>query len=204
MTALELSLRLRVSEPQRGESPTSSSSATPSAAPRRCMRCSGATRRSTCPTQGAAVLRARSACARRSRRALEQTGRHPETLDEYLVAVRAAQARPARRRGLDLLPVVARRAAAAIARLQPAARIIAILREPASFLRSLHLQMVQNHVETERDLRKAIALEGVRRQGERIPRHAYWPQALMYTERVRYVEQLRRYHAVFPRSRCWC
>jgi hypothetical protein len=40
----------------------------------------------------------------------------------------------------------------------------------------------------------------VRRQGEQIPRHAYWPQALMYTERVRYVEQLRRYHAAFPKE----
>ncbi|HYM56199.1 MAG TPA: sulfotransferase domain-containing protein, partial [Solirubrobacteraceae bacterium] len=25
-----------------------------------------------------------------------------------------------------------------------------------------------------------------------------WPQVLMYTDRVRYVDQLRRYHAVFP------
>ena len=49
--------------------------------------------------------------------------------------------------------------------MQPDARIIAILREPASFLRSLHLQLLQNHVETEKDLRKALALEAARRQG---------------------------------------
>jgi hypothetical protein len=92
---------------------------------------------------------------------------------------------------------VSHTAAASIADLQPEARIIAILREPASFLRSLHLQSVQNHAETETDLRKAIALEEMRRQGKAIPRDAIRPQELLYSEHVRYVEQLRRYHAVF-------
>jgi len=94
--------------------------------------------------------------------------------------------------------LVSRTAADAIATLRPDARIIAILREPASFLRSLHLQSVQDHVETEKDLRKAIALEGARRQGKKIPRHTVRPLELLYSEHVRYVEQLRRYHAVFP------
>ena len=44
-----------------------------------------------------------------------------------------------------------------IAELQPHARIVAIFREPASFLRSLHLQLLQNHIETQKDLRKALA-----------------------------------------------
>jgi hypothetical protein len=88
-------------------------------------------------------------------------------------------------------------AADAIAKLRPDARIIAILREPASFLRSLHLQSVQDHVETEKDLRAAVALEAARRQGDEIPRHTARPQELLYSEHVRYVEQLRRYHSVF-------
>ncbi len=88
-------------------------------------------------------------------------------------------------------------AAAHIAPVQPDARIIAILREPASFLRSLHLQLLQNHIESQKDLGKALALEQARRQGKRIPRRSTRPQALLYSERVRYVEQLRRYHAVF-------
>src|SRR5271155_1319829 len=92
-------------------------------------------------------------------------------------------------------------AAANIASLQPSARIIAILREPGSFLRSLHLQLLQNHIESEKDLRKALALENARRQGKRIPRRSARPQALFYSERVRYVEQLRRYHALFPAER---
>jgi Sulfotransferase family len=84
-----------------------------------------------------------------------------------------------------------------IAEAQPEARIIAIFREPASFVRSLHLQLLQNRTETEKDLRKAIALEDLRRKGQQIPSGAHWPQALLYSERVRYVEQLRRYEAQF-------
>jgi hypothetical protein len=90
-----------------------------------------------------------------------------------------------------------REAAANIAALQPAARIIAIFREPASFLRSLHLQMLQNHVEVVKDFEKALELESARRVGKRIPRRCPWPQALLYSERIRYVEQLCRYRAMF-------
>jgi len=89
-------------------------------------------------------------------------------------------------------------AAAGIAALRPDAKIIAILREPASFLRSLHLQLLQNHIETEKDLRRAIELEPERQAGRRIPKRSVRPQALFYSERVRYVEQLRRYREVFP------
>jgi hypothetical protein len=91
-----------------------------------------------------------------------------------------------------------REAAANIAEIQPRARTIAILREPASFLRSLHLQLLQNHIESEKSLRKALALESKRREGKRIPRRSTRPQALLYSDRVRYVEQLRRYESVFP------
>ena len=88
-------------------------------------------------------------------------------------------------------------AASRIAELQPGARVVAILREPAEFLRSFHLQSVQAHIETETDFEKALALEQVRREGEAIPRDASRPADLLYSEHVRYVDQLRRYHAVF-------
>jgi hypothetical protein len=90
-----------------------------------------------------------------------------------------------------------REAAGGIAALRPDAKIIAILREPASFLRSLHLQLLQNHIETEKDMRRAIELESERREGRQIPKRSVRPQALLYSERVRYVDQLRRYHAQF-------
>jgi hypothetical protein len=89
-------------------------------------------------------------------------------------------------------------AASRIAQLRPDARIIAILREPASFLRSLHHQMLSDHVETKKDLKLAISLEPARRAGRNIPRRSHLPQMLLYSEHVRYVEQLRRYHTAFP------
>jgi hypothetical protein len=91
-----------------------------------------------------------------------------------------------------------RGAAEAIARHRPDARMIAILREPASFLRSFHLQCVQSRNETEKDLATALALEPARREGHAIPRRSSWPALLLYSDQVRYVEQLRRYRKHFP------
>jgi Sulfotransferase family len=87
---------------------------------------------------------------------------------------------------------------ARIAEVQPNARIIAVLREPTSFLRSLHLQAVHNYNETEKDFQKAIELEPERRRGKRIPRFSQTPQALLYSDHVRYAQQLRAYAASFP------
>jgi len=121
----------------------------------------------------------------------------PRTLEEYLTLF--APARAEQRAGeASALYLWSRSAAANIARLQPAARIVAILREPASFLRSLHLQFLQDRSETEKDLGKALALEPERRLGKCIPRDCARPAALLYSEYVHYLEQLRRYHAVFP------
>jgi Sulfotransferase domain len=120
----------------------------------------------------------------------------PATLADYLTLF--STARPDQRTG-EATPsyLVSREAARNIAELRPDARIIAILREPVSFLRSLHMQSVKNHAETETDLRKALALEGPRREGREIPAKAVRPRELFYSEHVRYVEQLRRYHAEF-------
>jgi hypothetical protein len=121
----------------------------------------------------------------------------PETLEEYMSLF--AGARPDQRVGEASASYLwSRTAARAIAEVQPAARIIAILREPASFLRSLHLQLLQSHVEAKSDFRTAISLEGARREGTQIPRGSHRPQLLRYSDHVRYTEQLRRYHAHFP------
>ncbi len=132
--------------------------------------------------------------ARFQRRA---AGPLPDTLEDYLALFVGAG--PQQRVGEASSSYLwSREAAGHIARLEPQARIIAILREPASFLRSLHLQLLQNHIESKKDLRQALALEEQRRQGKHIPRRSTRPQALMYSERVRYVEQLERYRALFP------
>jgi hypothetical protein len=123
-----------------------------------------------------------------------------ETLAQYLALF--AEATPQQSAGEASSSYLwSRTAAANIAAVQPQARIIAILREPSSFLRSLHLQLLQTHVEVERDLGKALALERERRQGRKIPRRSHRPQLLLYSDHVRYVEQLRRYHELFGRER---
>jgi hypothetical protein len=127
----------------------------------------------------------------------EQTGRRTETLAQY-VSLFASAGADQRVGEASTFYVWSPVAPARIARANPSAKIIAIFREPASFLRSLHLQALENRTETETDLRKAIALEPKRREGYSIPQNAHWPRALIYTDRVRYVEQLRRFYDVFP------
>jgi hypothetical protein len=120
----------------------------------------------------------------------------PQTLEEYRLLFAGASSR---QRAGEATPsyLFSHTAAARIAELQPAARVIAILREPAGFLHSLHLQLLRSHVESERNLRSAMSLEVARREGKRIPRRSHLPQLLQYSEHVRYVEQLRRYQALF-------
>jgi hypothetical protein len=121
----------------------------------------------------------------------------PATLEEYLSLF--VYALPDQRVGeASATYLWSVSAARRIAELQPQARIVAILREPASFLRSLHLQNLQSHYETEQYLRDALAAEGDRRWGRRVPSRCLRPQALLYSEYVRFVEQLGRYRAVFP------
>jgi hypothetical protein len=128
-----------------------------------------------------------------------RAGAPPRTLEEYVSLFSGAS--PTQRVGEASSSYLwSHTAARQIAELQPAARIIAILREPVSFLRSLHLQLLQTHVEVKKDLRTALALEPLRREGRRIPRRSHRPQLLRYSEFVRYSEQLRRYHAVFARE----
>jgi hypothetical protein len=121
----------------------------------------------------------------------------PQNLPDYLALF--ADARPDQRAGeASSTYLLSTDAAGHIAELLPDARIIAILREPASFLRSLHQQLLRTHVESRKRLADAIAMEPARRQGKRIPRRSHRPQLLMYSDHCRYVDQLRRYHAVFP------
>jgi hypothetical protein len=121
---------------------------------------------------------------------------HPQTLEEYLALFDAAG--PEQRVGeASATYLWSRTAAGRIAELEPGARIIAILREPASFLRSLHLTYLRINFEDEKDLRKAMSLESARREGKRVPLRSHLPALLQYSDQVRYVEQLTRYREAF-------
>jgi Sulfotransferase family len=123
----------------------------------------------------------------------------PQTLEAYLALF--ADADPQQRAGeASPLYLMSRTAARLIADVQPEAHIIVILREPASFVRSLHMQFLQNHVESEKDLRKAIAKEDLTMPGRHLSRKVAAPLPLRYTDRVRYVEQLNRYGEVFAQE----
>ncbi len=120
----------------------------------------------------------------------------PRTMEAYLTLFAAAPDTQLAGEA-SAFYLTSKTAAGEIAALNPEARIIAIFREPASFLRSLHLQLVQDHLEDERDLRRALELEPARRAGRSIPRHCYRPRVLRYSDHVRYTEQLMRYHDAF-------
>jgi Sulfotransferase family len=120
----------------------------------------------------------------------------PQTVAAYLDLFVAAG--DAQRAG-ELSPQYIRVPSAAnrIAALNPEARIVALFREPVSFLRSFHLQLLEAGIETERDFATALALEGERRHGRRIPPGCIDPDRLLYSDHVRYVEQLTRYREHF-------
>jgi hypothetical protein len=126
------------------------------------------------------------------------SGEPGESYKDYLALF--AEARPDQLAGEGSTAYIwSERAARLIAEAQPKARIVVIVREPASYLRSLHLQLLQHKSEEVQSLREAIELESRRREGKQLTEvNAQWPQVLFYSERVRYVEQLRRYHDVFP------
>jgi hypothetical protein len=86
----------------------------------------------------------------------------------------------------------------------PQAKIIMIFREPVSFLRSYHLQLLKSapaEGETETDLGRALDLEPARRLGEHLPEGCRVPEMLYYlTERLAYDVHFDRYAMLFPRE----
>ncbi|HEX3434364.1 MAG TPA: sulfotransferase [Solirubrobacteraceae bacterium] len=133
-------------------------------------------------------------------RSLHGPGKRPQTLEAYLALF--ADALPQQSAG-EASPQYIRSQSAPrrIAALCPDARIVAIFREPVSFLRSLHLQLLEAGIETEPDFAAALALEPERRNGRHIPRDCVEPDRLLYSEHVRYTLQLRRFHERFGRER---
>jgi hypothetical protein len=131
---------------------------------------------------------------------LLRPGRALSTLDGYLGLFSGARAEQLVGEASPQY-IRSRTAAREIAQMQPRARIVVVLREPASFLRSFHMQMVQSDIEPQRDFRKALELVEARRAGRKIPRGCISVEPLLYFDHVRYVEQLQRFHAVLPRER---
>lgn len=82
----------------------------------------------------------------------------------------------------------------------PDLKVIIMLREPVSFMHSLHMQYVNETIEDEIDFAQALEKEARRKSGECIPVRVRCPSHLFYRERARYSSQLERYYALFPRE----
>lgn len=81
------------------------------------------------------------------------------------------------------------------------AKIIIMLREPTSFLQSLHMQYVNESTEDETDFAKALALEEKRKNDwTLIPKSTRCPSYLYYSERIKYAEQVKRFYKYFPKN----
>jgi Sulfotransferase family len=89
-------------------------------------------------------------------------------------------------------------AASNIGTVNPDAKIIVMLREPVSFMHSLHMEYVNETLEDEADFARALEKEPLRKAGRCIPARVRCPSYLFYRERARYSGQLARYYAVFP------
>ncbi|HMG97982.1 MAG TPA: sulfotransferase, partial [Gaiellales bacterium] len=85
-------------------------------------------------------------------RNIAYTGRTQQTLEDYLSLFSGAREDQVVGEASTSY-IWSQTAAGRIAAARPDAKIVAIIREPADFLRSLHLQLLQNHHETERDFR---------------------------------------------------
>jgi hypothetical protein len=83
----------------------------------------------------------------------------------------------------------------------PSAQAIVLLRNPVDVMYAQHSQLVFNRREDIVDFAQALAAEEDRRRGQRIPRDALRPEALLYRHSVRFADQLRHWFASFGRER---
>lgn len=90
-------------------------------------------------------------------------------------------------------------AAELIARDQPQARIVAVLRNPVDMMASLHAHKLAGGTEDLADFEEALAAEGDRRAGRRIPSDSN-PLLATYRDRAQFGEQLGRWLHSFGRD----
>ena len=93
------------------------------------------------------------------------------------------------------------RAASEIAAASPAARIIAMFRDPVDVMYAQHSQLLFSAQENIADFRSALDAEEERAAGRRLPPGPIRRENLLYRRMVRFAEQLERYLEVFGRER---
>lgn len=96
--------------------------------------------------------------------------------------------------------MVSPRAPELVREFSPDAVIVAALRNPVDMIHALHNERVSNVNEDITDFAAALAAEGDRRVGKRLPGGAN-PLGAVYREHGRYAEQLERWFGAFGRER---
>jgi hypothetical protein len=89
-----------------------------------------------------------------------------------------------------------------IVRLNTAARMVVLLRNPAEMLPSYHLRMLYILAEDVEDFATAWALQDARARGERVPRTCPDARLLLYREVARFGAQVERLYRLVGRERC--
>lgn len=98
--------------------------------------------------------------------------------------------------------LLSKEAARKIKACNPSAKIVVLLRNPVDMLCSLHAtHYARTGFENIKSLESAIRAEPERRNGQRIPVRARFPEALYYSEIAKYSEQVCRYLEHFPREK---
>jgi hypothetical protein len=125
-----------------------------------------------------------------------------ERLDHYLSLFREAD--PDRHRFIgeaspDSMWSVS--AASRIASFCPDARIIIMLREPLSYIVSIHREALSGKVgEQVNSLERALSLEAMRRIGKAVPCTARYPFSVCYRLQAHFDDQVQRFMNVFQRN----
>ena len=92
-------------------------------------------------------------------------------------------------------------AAYRLARFQPQAKIIVMLRNPVELVQSFHQEMVYVGAEDQVDFLSAWNLQDKRKAGQCLPVRCHNPKLLQYEEVVKLGDQLERYMEEFPSDR---
>jgi len=93
-------------------------------------------------------------------------------------------------------------ALANIARLNPEARFIALLRSPYEMLPSYHLRLLFVLEEEAPDLRAAWSLQAARARGEELPARCRDPRLLQYAEVASFGARIEELYRIAPREHC--
>lgn len=122
------------------------------------------------------------------------------SLDEYLAIFRGAGPQHLAVGEATVFYLYSQVAVAKILQFDPAARLIAMIRNPVEMIPALHNEYLFEQYEDEPRLEAAWDLQEPRRRGERLPAKCPAPQMLQYFEVAAFGRQLQRLFRGCPRE----